>query len=254
MRRFGALFFSISAVLIAQDASRLSFEVASVKAAPEDAGANGRYTTGMPPPIDPHATRIAFPNVSLIGLLCRAYKVMPLDIRAPDWMRDRRYSVMANVPPGVPEGDIPEMLQSLLVDRFQMKLHWETQEESGYSLTVAKGGPKLKESAADARPGASMRSNGHFEWTAETMDGLATSLTVMMGRTVKNATDLAGTYDISLDAAPDSLPGFHFGKDQDSSFPTIFAALRQLGLEVVPGKVVVKRLVVDSALKVPTAN
>lgn len=254
MRHSAALLVSISAVLIAQDAPHFRFEVASVKAVPEDDGANGHYSTGMAPALDPRATRIAWPNVSLIGLLCQAYKVKPLDIRAPDWMRERRYSVMANVPQGMPEGHIPEMLQGLLADRFHLNLHWETLAESGYLLTVAKGGARLKESAADARPGMSMRANGHFEWSAETMDGLATALRVMMGGTVLNATELVGAYDISLDAAPDSMPGFHFGNGQDSSFPTIFAALRQLGLELVAGKVVVKRLVVDSALKVPTEN
>ncbi|HUB82372.1 MAG TPA: TIGR03435 family protein [Bryobacteraceae bacterium] len=254
MRQVVALFFSMSAVLVAQDAPRQTFEVASVKPAPEDDGADGHYTTGMPPAIEAHARRIDWPHVSLIGILCQAYGVKPLDIRAPDWMNQRRYMVAAKIPADGPEGHIPEMLQNLLADRFQMKQHWETSEESGYTLTVAKGGARLKASAPDAKPGMSMRFNGHFEWTAETTDTLATALRVMMGRTVVNATNLAGAYDIELDASPGSMPGFHFADAQDSNFPTIFAALRDLGLELVPGKVVVKRLVVDSALKVPVAN
>lgn len=86
------------------------------------------------------------------------------------------------------------------------------------------------------------------------MGDLAAALTVFMGRTVVNTTNLSGTYDISIDAAPDSMPGFRFGSGQESSFPTIFAALRQLGLNLQPGRAPVKHLVVDSALRVPTEN
>jgi len=253
MPRLAVLFFALSAAM-AQDAPRLSFEVDSVKPVPEDAGVDGHYSTGMAPPIDPHAKRIDFPHVSLIGIVCQAYDVKPLDIRAPDWMRDHRYMVAAKVPADAPEGHIPEMLQGLLANRFQMKLHWETKEEQGYSLTVAKGGPKLKESEAGPKRRTGFRSNGHIDEMAATMSDLAHGLSIFMGRTVVNSTDLPGTYDISLDAAPDSMPGFTFSDGKDSNFPTIFAALHQLGLELVPGKVVVRHLVIDSALKVPAAN
>ena len=99
-----------------------------------------------------------------------------------------------------------------------------------------------------------MGGNGHLEWSAHTMSDLALSLSVDMDRPVVNMTELSGTYNITLDAAPDSMPGFRLGAGQDSSFPTVFAALRQLGLDLVPGKVPVKYLVVDSALRVPTEN
>ena len=39
-----------------------------------------------------------------------------------------------------------QMLQSLLADRFKMQIHRETREVPVYSLTVAKGGPKLRRS------------------------------------------------------------------------------------------------------------
>ena len=41
------------------------------------------------------------------------------------------------------------MLQTLLEDRFKLKSHWETKERTVYTLTVAKGGPKLKEVMPD---------------------------------------------------------------------------------------------------------
>ena len=41
------------------------------------------------------------------------------------------------------------MLQALLADRFQLKLHRETKELPVYALVIAKNGPKLQE----AKPG-----------------------------------------------------------------------------------------------------
>lgn len=153
MQRLVVLFLTAYTVVLGQDAPRLSFEVASVKAMAQDANVSGSGSTGMAPPIDPHATRITFTNVSLIGVLCRAYDLMPLNIHAPEWMSDQRYSIVAQAPLNAAKGHIAEMLQSLLADRFQMKLHWDTKEESGYSLTVLQGGPKLKESASDTSRG-----------------------------------------------------------------------------------------------------
>ena len=46
------------------------------------------------------------------------------------------------------------MFQSLLEDRFQLKIHRETRELAAYDLVVAKGGPKLVASPVrDFKPG-----------------------------------------------------------------------------------------------------
>jgi uncharacterized protein (TIGR03435 family) len=235
-----------------------AFEVASVKAAPErDYGSYAR-PTGMAPEITGNPTRIDFSDVSLDGVICRAYGTRPLDIKTPGWMQERRYDIHATVPADAPKGHIPEMLQNLLANRFQMKLHWETREESGYILTVATGGLKLKQSAPDTPPVTSFTWNGHFVMRPRTMTELANSLRFDMGQPVIDKTELPGKYDIVFDAAPESMPGFMNivkNRQQESQFPTIFEALHRLGLELRHGgKVPVKYLVVDSALQVPIGN
>ena len=44
------------------------------------------------------------------------------------------------------------MLRALLVERFGLKFHREEKEFSIYELSVAKGGPKLKEAAKPDDP------------------------------------------------------------------------------------------------------
>src|SRR5262249_27453806 len=45
------------------------------------------------------------------------------------------------------------MMQGLLADRFQLKVHRETRELAGYELTIAKGGFKLKQVPEATAPG-----------------------------------------------------------------------------------------------------
>lgn len=264
---------------IGQRAPRYTFEVASVKPAPERDYGTQSTPTGLPPAIQGDPATIIFNDVSLDGVISRAYDVRTLYIKAPEWMQQQRYDIHAKVPADAPKGHILEMLQNLLADRFQMKLHWETHEEPGYLLTVAKGGPKLTPGAADkpraadlsrtghfelrqSAPDAPQRvgfsTNGHYQIRHYTMGELANSLTADMGKPVVDNTGLAGAYDIAYDAARDSMPGsgkFFANAQQDPELPTIFQALHLLGLELKVGnKVPVKSLVVDSALKAPTAN
>jgi len=65
----------------------------------------------------------------------------------PDWIDSDRYRYTINVKAeGAGSGAATRapILRALLEDRFQLKTHRETREVSGYALTVAKGGPKLK--------------------------------------------------------------------------------------------------------------
>ena len=244
-----------------QTNARFTFEIASVKPAPErDYGTYAR-PTGMPPEITGNPVRIDFSDVDLVGVICRAYGVRPLDIRAPGWMQEKRYDIHAKAPMDVPKGHIPEMLQNLLADRFQIKLHWNTREEPGYILTVAKGGLKLKQPAPDDPhgrpvPAVSFTSSGHIEHHRTTITRFANALRWYVSQPVIDKTEVPGEYDITFDAAPGSMPGFTFGRgQQQSDFPTIFVALRKLGLDLTHvQKVSTRYLVVDSALKAPTAN
>ena len=226
----------VAALSNGQQTPRLTFEVASVKPSQGRANPNGWKTTGMAPRITGDPAQINFTDVSLLGLLCRAYDLMPRDVRAPDWMGVGRYDVLAKVPPEVPKGHIPEMLQSLLADRFQVKLHWDVKEESGYALVLGKGELKLRAAAPDAKSSVGMSSKGHLTWTAATLADMASSLTQFIDRPVVDMTRIQEKFDIAFDAAPDSMPGFHVAPDHDSQFPTIFAALRELGLNLQPQK------------------
>ena len=70
---------------------------------------------------------------------------MPPIEKAPAWISSDLYTIEAKAEgaPGQPVMLGP-MMQSLLEDRFHLKLHRETRSGAAYELTVAKGGSRLK--------------------------------------------------------------------------------------------------------------
>jgi len=84
--------------------------------------------------------------VSLSDLVVYAYRIRIFQISGPSWIRDGRWDIVAKLPDGVSQDRVPEMMQSLLVERFKLSAHHETRESPAYELVVDKGGPKLKPS------------------------------------------------------------------------------------------------------------
>ena len=215
-----------------------TFEVASVKpAAPLDRSQilSGQMHVGMK--ID--AARVDIGSMSLADLIRVAYRVKPYQISGPDWMASERFDVLAKLPEGASSGQVPEMLQALLAERFKLTVHRESKEHAVYALVVGKSGPKLKESAPDADAPAetndanpqvrvsgrgentqvsisggqigtahmSMGPGGtmHLEAPKMNMAAFADTLSRFFDRPVVDLTELKGTYQVALDLSMEDL-------------------------------------------------
>jgi uncharacterized protein (TIGR03435 family) len=73
-------------------------------------------------------------------------------IGGPSWADSERYDIEAKAPAGGERGALQPMLQGMLEDRFQLKVHKETRELPVYELVVAKGGSKMKLSEDQTPP------------------------------------------------------------------------------------------------------
>jgi uncharacterized protein (TIGR03435 family) len=126
-----------------------AFEVASIRPAtmPTPAQiASGQAHLGM----NVDAARVDIGSLSLADLIRVAYNVKQYQIQGPDWMSSERFDVVAKLPEGASKEQVPQMLQALLAERFQLKAHRESKEHSVYALVVGKNGSKLKESAPES--------------------------------------------------------------------------------------------------------
>lgn len=130
------------------------------------------------------------------------------------------------------------MMQALLADRFAIKVHHTTKELPIYELSVARAGSKLRRSATDTG-GNMMNGSARIDARAVSMRSLAANLSFTVGRIVVDKTGLEGSYDFTVDFAPE-------GADASDTRPSLFTALEeQLGLKLVPSKGPVDVIVVD---------
>jgi uncharacterized protein (TIGR03435 family) len=133
-------------------AQQPAFDAASVKIGGPDftPGVNFQMKGG-PGTADPG--RITYTHVNLRALLMKAFDVKFDQIAGQPWMREGHvedsYTITATMPPDTTKENFQLMLQNLLIERFQMKLHHETRNFPGYELSVAPGGPKLKPTEQD---------------------------------------------------------------------------------------------------------
>lgn len=217
-----------------------AFEVASIKPNPTGTGTTTLNTSS--------GGRLTAFNVSLRLLIQFAYGVKDDEIAGgPGWLGTEKYDIAAEAdsPSEFKEEELRPMLQTLLADRFRLKVHRETRELTVYSLMVAKNGPKLAEHTGEARSstGTSYESGVlTMNATKASMASFANSLGRQLARTVIDSTGLRGEFDFKLEWAP--------AQTADSSSPSLFTAIQeQLGLKLESTKGPVEVVVIDSAEK-----
>ncbi len=238
------------------------FEVASVRpAAPRNSvsGAAPRPTGAPPASLQADPSFVIYRGATLKMLLMRAYALRPYQIVGPSWFDKERYDVIAKVPEGASREQIPLMLQALLLERYRMSVHWESKEAKVFALVVSKSGSRLTRSQPDTK-GSVSYTLGRLALKGSTLADFAAALSTALDRPVVDMTNIEGKFNIVLEASPDSFTGpFLRGAGTDStaapsSAPSIFTAVRELGLSLESRKAPIKQLVVDKAEKVPIPN
>ncbi len=267
-----------------QPAAKIAFEVASIK--PAKPSPMGRMRIMM----NADSAMLRYSNVSLKDCIRAAYRVKEYQVQGPDWIGSTRFDIVAKLPAGSSKDKIPEMLQSMLADRFQLALHRETKEHAIYALVTGKGGPKLKPAEAPAgeaaagngkpSPGGMPRgamtmmmdpAGAHLKAPAASLATLAELISRFTERPVVDMTGIQGQYDFDLVFAPETMRGLPAppgGKmmapagdaERQASDPpaapaaSIYDAVQRYGLKLEPRKGPMEVLVVDHIERAPSGN
>lgn len=244
--KFAATLFALAAC--ASWAQPLRFEVASVKKL-DTSGPPG----DIPRNADPAPGHFNMRNVPMRMLLEWAYDLKDYEINGPDWIKiDERYEVIAKASGPAPESQVRQMLQTLLLERFQMKVHRETKELPVYVLLPGKGEAKVKEVAADAQPSLGGSGGSGAAFLAQPISRFTFMLSRRMDRPVLDKTGLTGRYNFTIDL---SGLGFNGREPEVPGGPSIFTTVqRDLNLRLEARKEPIEILVIDSANKIPTEN
>lgn len=230
--------------------------------------------------------RFVATNVPVRFLILYAYKLQDHQlVGAPDWTFDKPFDVIGTYPGErrPPAREIRLMIQNLLTDRFDLKLHHEQRELQSYDLVVARKdgrlGPQMHVSdmncaarIAENRPKTTPRNSGpasssgerpvctmiatrkYLTGGARTMQNLTASLQSMLRRPVVDRTGLRASYDIDLQWAPMDLHADEAATATSVEGPSLFTALQdQLGLKLVSHKEEFDVFVVDE-IKPPGPN
>src|SRR5690348_16595773 len=126
------LAFLTAACLLEQAPSHLQFEVASVRAVPQghiDVVNIGLHLDGA----QVHVNALDFRDY-----VAMAYRVKQYQVTGPDWISGARFDINAKLPDGAKSDQVPEMLQTLLAERFQLKMHREKKDLPVYALILGK--------------------------------------------------------------------------------------------------------------------
>lgn len=195
----------------------------------------------------------------------------------PSWIRSERFQITAKAE-GTPTYAMMRgpMVQSILEDRFKLKVHRETREVPGYVLAVAKGGPKLQPLTEGTcipqpkdvldlpiTPASSERACRHFGFGMAGQykvdaEGISIEefarifLSSSVRQLVANKTGIAGLFDFRTEWSVPDLSA-NLAPQGNGGPPSIFTVLEQLGLRLESSKVSVQILVIDSVEK-PTEN
>jgi uncharacterized protein (TIGR03435 family) len=247
----GPIVLSIASAprLRAQTAAPLAFEVASIR--PSVLRPGTFFVKKLLPtsdvPFRISGNRVITPRRTVTDLILAAYDVKDFQISgAPSWASQTgdRYDIEAkasgDTAPNLDQFRL--MFQSLLADRFQLKLHRDSKQLPTYDLVIGKRGSRLKPVPPDAPPSKGQHS----------LDHLVEALSQFLDRPVIDKTGLSGNFEYAVPLAQlvraksEDPNGFAMGAVSS-------VVEESLGLKLESAKDQVQILVIDRVEK-PSEN
>jgi uncharacterized protein (TIGR03435 family) len=210
-------------------------------------------------------TRYLVRQATMVDLISLAYEIDNDKILGgPRWLDTDRFDVSARAPAGTAPEQAKFMLQTLLAERFSLKLHKDSKELQGFVLSMGSGKPKMKP-AAD--PSAPPGCQGQPQTAPPSPDTIPQQVVDCHGMSMDdvariagqiannsgnglNKTGLEGKWDFTIKWTPPALLA-RAGADGISIFDAVD---KQLGLKLEAGKVPQPVLFVDSVNETPTPN
>ena len=208
-------------------------------------------------------TRYLVRQATMVDLISLAYDIDNDKILAgPSWLDTDRFDVSARAPSRSTPEQAKLMLQTLLAERFSLKIHKDSKELPGFVLSMGSGKPKMKPAAdTEAPPNCQGQPQTASPDTVPqqvvdchsmSMDDFARIVGQIANNSSSalNKTGLEGKWDFAIKWTPPALLA-RAGADGVSIFDAVD---KQLGLKLERGKVPQPVIFVDSVNEAPTPN
>lgn len=131
----GVLFVGVVATAAA---SQSAFEVVSIR--PKNPKGPSRPSSRASP------VQLEWISATPFDLLVRAFEGQRFQVvGVPAWARTDRFDIRAALSVGAVKRDVPELLRTLLAERFGLKVRYEKRSTPVYEIRIGPLGPKLRE-------------------------------------------------------------------------------------------------------------
>ena len=243
--------------------SKPSFEVAVIRPV------NANDAIFVPMSADP--TVVSYGNINLRDALRGAFRMRAFQIVTPDWIATARFDIQGKLPEGATPDQAPEMLQSLLEERFKMETRRETRDTDVYALLAAPGGHKLKPTdmtnyakgpmamGTDGKPRQAVGFGGNT--ASVTIMAPGASLLTFVGvtsrftaRPLVDLTGIDGLYDFNITFVPEIRDILAEAPPNAETAPILAVALKPYGLRIEKRKMPLEYLIVVRSERTPTEN
>jgi uncharacterized protein (TIGR03435 family) len=216
-----------------------AFEAASIHlSAGDETGGQLGYPPG----------RFTVENCTLSFIIQEIYGLREFQlVGGPKWISNRNFDITAEAASPVGDDQLRLMAQTLLANRFHLRVHREMRPLPVYALIVGKNGPKLHASKGNGRGNIKTFANGSIGGNNVSLAFLAERLSSYADRPVIDKTGFTEPIAFTLQWAPDETPA-------DTTHPSLYTAVQeQLGLKLKPEKDPIEVLVIDH-IERPTPN
>jgi len=225
----GLVFLSVAVIY---GETRPAFEVASVKRIRD-------YSPIATMSGDISHGRLTLNNAHVKQLIAVAYEIQGVRIEGgPGWLDTDQFQIAARAQdPETTDMQVRVMLQSLLADRFQLRIHRETKLLSSYTLRTAAGGAKLEHAQEDGTDRCDRTlEGGRFGLVCRHIQivTLTNALAIMLRGPVVDQTGLTGDYDFTL------------SWESDDPYSGVPDAMEKFGLKLEMKKAPTEVIVIDS--------
>lgn len=239
--------FAPGTISAQNSAGPLAFEVASVK----PAGTRPATGRGIAAGLRVTNRRASLEFVPLKLVIQTAYGVRQYQVAGPDWLVSERFNIDATLPEGATRDQVPEMLRTLLAERFQFVAHRETRTMPVYYLVIAKNGPKIQPATSkDNKFSVSHGPDGHRVSGQLVLANLISVIAKGLDRPVLDMTGLEGYFDVDLRWLDETAR-----TSSETDAAPLFTALQEtLGLKLESRKGNIDVVVVDRVERAPTEN
>ena len=253
------LFVFAAASALAQDSAPPAFDVASVKINPQFRQDN---RTTWYPTIDTSPGSLTMRNVNLTMIAAWAYDVQRAQISGPAGMDSERYDIIAKAGRATAVGEMRQMLQNLLAERFKTAEHRVSRQMDAMAIMLPKGGHKMAPSQIEGPSQNRQHPVRGIVVEGATLAELANDMSRELEMPVVDMTGLKGRFDFTFNVQKyveavrsRLLAEGHPVTDSDARLMIMQDALAgELGLRLEPRKVPVEVIVIDHVEKSPTEN